>query len=51
MNYLVLFLALGLGNFIYQYFAPIPNFEIGFERTYFQGVALLGCWIVNKIFI
>jgi hypothetical protein len=37
-----------IGNFAAQYFKADPSYMVAVERSYFQGVALLGYWIVDK---
>ena len=42
MKLLMLFIALSLGNIAYQLlFNATPNYQVAFERSFFQGGALL----------
>lgn len=50
MKTFFIFLALGLGNFTYQITHGTYNYGQAFERTYFQGIALLICFLVSKLF-
>lgn len=50
MKTFLIFLALGLGNFSYQYTHGTYDYQTAFERTYFQGVALLIYFLITKLF-
>jgi len=48
MKALMVFVFLAIGNIVYQFFYPEPNFAVAFERTYFQGSALLTYYLLDK---
>jgi len=47
-NLFWLFLGLSGGNFIYQLIKN-KDYETAFERSFFQGVAILSIYIFSKI--
>jgi len=49
MKTLFIFLALGLGNFSYQFTHGTYDYRTALERTYFQGVALLISFLITKL--
>lgn len=48
MKVLLVFVFMAIGNFAYQFFYPESNFLVAFERTWFQGSALLTYWLMDK---
>lgn len=48
MKALSVWFFLALGNFAYQYFYPVPDFAVALERTYFEGVALLTYYLMDR---
>lgn len=43
----LVFIGLTLGGCVYQSFKPEPNWFIVFERSYFEGWALLTYWFME----
>jgi hypothetical protein len=48
MKALLVFLGLTFGNFIAQCLKADGEFIVAFERSYFQGWALLTYWAMDK---
>ena len=48
MKTLVVLFALALSNFGYQLVAQDPNWLSAFERTWFQGTALLVYYLLDR---
>ena len=49
MKALIVFVMLAIGNFGYQFFISAePNMLTAFERSWFQGNALLVYWLLDK---
>lgn len=47
----LLLISLGAGNFAWQFMTGEPNWASAFERTYFQGVALLCYWLTIRFIL
>lgn len=48
MNLFWIWFWLAVGNCTYQYFGS-GNWSEAFDRTYFQGVAIIGVWFVATV--
>jgi hypothetical protein len=48
MKFLLLFLALAVSNFLYQWLTA-GDWHVATERTYFQGVAVLLAWLTVEM--
>jgi len=46
----IIWIALSIGNFLWQSVETIPNYEIGCERSYFQFIACLSMYFLMLIF-
>lgn len=44
----LVFIGLTFGSLVYQSFKPEPDFMVVLERSYFQGVAFLTYWLLER---
>jgi hypothetical protein len=50
MKALAIFVGLLVGNFLVQWWKVEPQFMVAVERSYFQGMALLTYWVLDRFF-
>lgn len=48
MTAYILVIGLGIGNWIYQFIQPVPDWALVFDRTFFQAVAVIAYVLLDK---
>lgn len=48
LKYITCFTGLLAGNYIFQYFT-YQNYEIAFDRTFFQAFALIAIYLIDMV--